>query len=135
MFIVLLSLPDSALDKKAIYASSTQELMSSMYTFRFLFMMIFTVAASGIVIKVIKSAKVNYMFIFEFDPEYKVTHVQLFRVSNSPFLNYIDSHNAIRSLGFLLNVPDFCFENGVSFRKSGCWLHFRCPISFYILLY
>jgi hypothetical protein len=55
--------------------------MSSMYTFRFLFMMIFTIAASGVVIKVIKSAKVNYMFIFEFDHEYKVTHVQLFRVS------------------------------------------------------
>ena len=81
MFIVLLSLPDSALDKKALYASSNQELMSSIYTFRFLFMMIFTIAASGVVIKVIKSAKVNYMFIFEFDPEYKVTHVQLFRVS------------------------------------------------------
>jgi hypothetical protein len=75
MFIVLLSLPDSALDKKALYVSSTQELMSSMYTFRFLFMMIFTIAASGVVIKVIKSVKVNYMFIFEFDPEYKVTHV------------------------------------------------------------
>jgi hypothetical protein len=81
MFVVLLSLPDSALDKKGFYSSSTQELMSSMYTFRFLFMMIFTIAASGIVIKVIKSAKVNYMFIFEFDQEYKVTHVQLFRVS------------------------------------------------------
>jgi hypothetical protein len=42
--------------------------MSSIYTFRFLFMMIFGVASSGVVIKVLKSAKVNYMFIFELDP-------------------------------------------------------------------
>lgn len=115
MFIVLLSLPDSALDKKAIYASSTFELMSSMYTFRFLFMMIFAVAASGVVIKVLKSTKINYMFIFELDPEYKVTHVQLFRVRIRSFYLYLDRNNAICSLGILPNVPNFHLENGVSF--------------------
>jgi hypothetical protein len=69
MFIVLLSIPDSALDKKGTkIVSSAQELASSMYTFRFLFMMIFTVAAAGVVIKTLKSIRVNYMYIFELDP-------------------------------------------------------------------
>lgn len=69
MFIVLLSIPDTALDKKGTkITSSVSELFSSMYTFRFLFMMIFTVASTGVAIKVLKGVRVNYMFIFELDP-------------------------------------------------------------------
>lgn len=69
MFIVLLSIPDSALEKKQlIINSTTTELFSSMYTFRFLFMLIFILAATGVVIKVLKQYRVNYMFIFELDP-------------------------------------------------------------------
>lgn len=76
MFIVLLSIPDTVLDKKGTKMnSSVSELFSSMYTFRFLFMMIFTVASTGVAIKVLKNVKVNYMFIFELDPQYKITHV------------------------------------------------------------
>jgi hypothetical protein len=51
MFIVLLSIPDSALEKKDFnVGSTTAELFSSMYTFRFLFMIIFTLAATGYVV-------------------------------------------------------------------------------------
>lgn len=83
MFIVLLSIPDSALEKKQLTINSTTtELFSSMYTFRFLFMIIFTLASTGVVVKILKQYKVNYMFIFELDPQYKITHVQLFRVSS-----------------------------------------------------
>jgi hypothetical protein len=30
---------------------------------------------------------VNYMFIFELDPHYKMSHVQLYRVSNLNLVN------------------------------------------------
>jgi hypothetical protein len=46
-----------------------------MYTFRFLFSLIFIVAGAGVVVKVLRSIKVNYMFIFELDPQYKITHI------------------------------------------------------------
>ena len=69
MFIVLMSIPDSAIEKKGLPAPKTgQDLMSSMYTFRFLFSIIFLTAATGVAIKVLKKIKVNYMFIFELDP-------------------------------------------------------------------
>lgn len=69
MFIVLISIPDSALEKKNLNVNSTAiELFSSMYTFRFLFMLIFTLAATGVVVKMLKQYRVNYMFIFELDP-------------------------------------------------------------------
>jgi|LauGreDrversion4_2_1035121.scaffolds.fasta_scaffold115743_2 hypothetical protein len=69
MFIVLLSIPDSAMEKKGLPAPNTgQELMSSMYTFRFLFSLIFLITATGVVVKVLKNIRVNYMFILELDP-------------------------------------------------------------------
>lgn len=60
--------------------STANELFASLYTFRFLFMLIFTLAAAGFVIKILKQFRINYMFIFELDPQYKITHIQLFRV-------------------------------------------------------
>ena len=76
MFIVLLSIPDSAIEKKGLPAVNTgQDLISSMYTFRFLFALIFLTAATGVVVKVLQKIKVNYMFIFELDPQYKITHI------------------------------------------------------------
>jgi len=69
MFIVLLAIPDSTLEKKGLTVNNSgQELLSSMYTFRFLFSIIFIVAAAGVVVKVLKKIRVNYMFIFELDP-------------------------------------------------------------------
>lgn len=69
MFFVLLSIPDSTLEQKQLPVNSTAaELFSSLYTFRFLFMLIFTLAAAGFVIKILKQFRINYMYIFELDP-------------------------------------------------------------------
>jgi len=46
-----------------------------MPVFRFCFVLAFLVLGAAAVIKVFKTYKVNYIFIFEFDPHYKVTHV------------------------------------------------------------
>jgi hypothetical protein len=46
-----------------------------MYTFRFLLMVLFTVASAGVAIKVLRQYKVNYIFIFDLDPHYKVTYL------------------------------------------------------------
>ena len=58
------------------------ELVSNMPIFRFIFMVIFVLAAVAVDIKIFKKFKVNYLFIFELDPNYKMTHIQIFRVRN-----------------------------------------------------
>lgn len=70
MFLALLCIPDSTLDHhiNGEINDSAMELFSQMYTFRFLFMLIFILAASGFVIRIIKDYKINYMYIFELDP-------------------------------------------------------------------
>lgn len=50
-------------------------------------MLIFTLAAAGFVIKILRQYRINYMFIFELDPQYKITHVQLFRVRLNKITN------------------------------------------------
>lgn len=52
---------------------SYDEIFASFYTFRFLFMILFTLVSTGIVISILKLYKINYFFIFELDPHYKVT--------------------------------------------------------------
>jgi len=59
------------------------EIYSSFYAFRFLFMIIFTVLSAAVAIKILRSYKVNYPFIFDLDPDYKVTFMQLLRVWTS----------------------------------------------------
>lgn len=56
MFLALLSIPDSALDKhiNGTAGDSTRELISQFYTFRFLFMMVFVLGATGFVVKILK---------------------------------------------------------------------------------
>jgi hypothetical protein len=72
MIITLLSIPDSALSKQI--KSTETKLMSSMPTFRFLFMIVFILVATGIIVKYLRRYQINYMFIFELDPSYKLTH-------------------------------------------------------------
>eukprot|EP00347_Sterkiella_histriomuscorum_P004047 403361947 len=55
------------------------ELFNSFYTFRFIFMCILILAFTGIDIYILRAFKVNYLFIFELDPQYKITHIQLLR--------------------------------------------------------
>src|SRR5690606_5988771 len=60
---------------------AVQHIYSTFYTFRFLFMLLFTLFSTSIVIGILKKYKINYLFIFELDPHYKVTSIQLLRVS------------------------------------------------------
>jgi len=78
MIITLLSIPDSALEKQL--KKTEDELLSSMPTFRFLFMLIFILASSGVIVRYLRLYHINYMYIFELDPMYKITHAQLFKV-------------------------------------------------------
>jgi len=73
--IFLLAIPasDGSYEAERIY--------SSFPSFRLTFMMIFLMVGTATVIKIFKMFKVNYLFIFELDPNYKLTHVQIFRVS------------------------------------------------------
>jgi uncharacterized membrane protein YqjE len=57
------------------------EIYSSLYTFRFLLMIVLTVVFAGLAIKILRAYRVNYLYIFELDPNYKITFMQLFRVS------------------------------------------------------
>ena len=50
-------------------------LFANFFTFKFLFMLIFILIATAIDIKILRKYKVNYLFIFELDPNYKVTHI------------------------------------------------------------
>ena len=56
------------------------KLYANFPAFRFTFVIVFILAATGIDIMILKKYKVNYLFIFELDPNYKITHVQFFRV-------------------------------------------------------
>lgn len=51
------------------------ELFSSFYTFRFLFMIVLLLLFAGVDVLILRHFKVNYLFIFELDPTYKITHV------------------------------------------------------------
>jgi hypothetical protein len=55
--------------------------LANLYTFRFILMVIALPLAASLCVKVFKDYKINYMFIMELDPHYKVTHIQLLRVS------------------------------------------------------
>ena len=71
--LVLLIVPEtrSVFDRE----NASRDLYSTFYTFRFLFMLLFTLASTGVVINILKSYKINYFFIFELDPHYKITPI------------------------------------------------------------
>ena len=83
MFVFILSIPDSMLNKYEI--GSDIQIYSSLYTFRFFFMIIFLMFASGVVVKALRKYRINYMYIFELDPQYKITHIQLFKFAIALF--------------------------------------------------
>jgi hypothetical protein len=57
------------------------EIFASLYTFRFLFMLILGLLSASFCIKIFTDYKINYVFIMELNPNYKITHIQLFRVA------------------------------------------------------
>lgn len=85
--IILLCLPES--DTKIFDRDNALiKLFSVFYTYRFLLMLLFTLLSTGVVINILKKYKVNYLFIFELDPNYKITPIQLFRVSKLVLLTF-----------------------------------------------
>jgi hypothetical protein len=57
------------------YEKHIVEWASSFPVFRFLLIFVFIIAATGVDIKILKAHKVNYQYIFDLDPNYRVTHI------------------------------------------------------------
>ena len=51
------------------------EFFNSFYTFRFVLMCQLILLFTSIDIFILREFKVNYLFIFELDPQYKITHI------------------------------------------------------------
>ena len=81
LMIMLLSLPDHLLMKDTLEESTMKEFMASLYSFRFIFVMILAVAGSGLVFQVMHHHRINYIKIFNIDVKHKISHIKLFRVS------------------------------------------------------
>lgn len=67
ILIAILAIPNHLIEKHSMFRSDS-DIISSMHTFRFLFMLIFILVAAGFVIKLLRRYKINYMYIFELDP-------------------------------------------------------------------
>lgn len=48
-------------------------------------MLIFVLASTGFVVKYLRIYSINYIYIFDLDPQYKITHAQLFKVATGLF--------------------------------------------------
>jgi hypothetical protein len=66
MLCVLLAIPDTLLNQ--VEGATSHAIFSNLYTFRFFFMMIFILAAAGVAVKILRKYRINYLYIFEFDP-------------------------------------------------------------------
>lgn len=78
-FMVLIFMPQS--DSMFDRPGAAIEIYANFYVFRFLLMILCTILSTTYAIKILRSYKVNYPFIFDLDPHYKVTYMQLLRVS------------------------------------------------------
>ena len=52
-----------------------EEILASMSTFRFVFMLILMTLSAAVCVRVFREYKINYIFIMDLDPNYKITHV------------------------------------------------------------
>jgi hypothetical protein len=55
--------------------------LANLYSFRFLLMIVAMILSASFCVKIFRDYKINYMFIMELDPHYKVTHIQLLKIS------------------------------------------------------
>lgn len=69
-------------------------------------MLLFTLFSTGVVIGILRKFKINYLFIFELDPHYKITQIQLFRVRNFALmlLDFFDASHDFRILLYGLSI-------------------------------
>ena len=58
-----------------------EELVDSMAVLRFSFILAYIVFASGFIVQIMQNYGINYLYIFELDPHYKMTQSQLFKVA------------------------------------------------------
>lgn len=72
--IIVVVVPEGQ-DKDFDRPHAEEEIYASIFTFRFLLMILFTICSAGIAIKFLRKFKVNYIFIFQLDPNYKVTYL------------------------------------------------------------
>jgi hypothetical protein len=59
---------------------SWRDIFLLMPTFRWTFMLVFALGLIALDVYILRKYRINYMFIFGLDPDYKLTHVQLFRL-------------------------------------------------------
>lgn len=101
-----------------------------MSTFRFFLMVIFTVAYAGIGIKILRRYKVNYIFIFELDPNYKVTYLQLIRITLIMLTVWsfcLVGHIAVVKLKYIFEDPAAGFALAVLVLfVAFCFAPFHC---------
>ena len=79
LIVCLIIIPQNADDPH--YYDEIKHILANLFTFRFLLMIIAMILAASFCVKIFRDHKINYMFIMELDPHYKVTHIQLLRVS------------------------------------------------------
>ena len=60
---------------------ASSELSSSIYVFFVTFVFVWILFASGLCIQIWKHYHINYEFLFEIDPTYRMYHVQFYKVS------------------------------------------------------
>jgi EXS family len=58
-----------------------EEIVLALPVFRLCMMLILGLVFVATDVMILRKFRVNYLFIFELDPHYKITHVQLYRVS------------------------------------------------------
>ena len=71
-----LLIPAPSSDKKL-----DMDLMFCLPVYRFVLTLIFGLVLISLDVYILRKYRVNYIFIFGLDPQYKVTHVQLIRVA------------------------------------------------------
>jgi hypothetical protein len=67
-------------DKEQYNYLDWDEVILSLPVFRFFLMVILLVLLVAFDVYILRKFRINYLFIFELDPHYKITHIQFFRV-------------------------------------------------------
>lgn len=76
VFAILLPPDDPLMD-----VIDWEEVLLTMPVLRFCFMLVLALFFIATDVMILRKFRVNYLFIFELDPNYKVTHIQLYRVA------------------------------------------------------
>jgi len=79
-------------------------------------MIVFTVLSTAVAIRILRAYKVNYLFIFELDPNYKVTFMQLIKVRHKTTHFDTDSLDHDDDMAVLLFRAALHPEDGLRLR-------------------